>query len=58
MPRRGKIGGYLSANKDKKYVMVCVFGNGEKKYMFCDLNDALDVVTGKRSYVNLRERVS
>lgn len=47
--------GYLSASKDSGRVTVMLSDGEVKHYCHCDLADALEVLTGRRAFVPLRE---
>lgn len=51
--------GYLAARKDKGILVVCVSWpeSPVKRYLIADLNEALDVLTGKQAFTKLKEKV-
>ena len=49
--------GYLSARKERNKVIVCYFDGESKRYLTCGLDEALEVLTGRRAFVPLKELV-
>ena len=51
-----KPAGYLSANKDKKIVVIMVKTSELKNYYIADLEEALEVLTGRRSWTKILKK--
>ena len=47
--------GYLSAKKDKNWLVVCIFDGEFKRYLGCPLDEALETISGRRAFVPLKE---
>lgn len=57
MSKQQRVVGYLAASKDKGTVTVMVESPpGTKNYYTADLNEALNVLTGRQAYARLYER--
>jgi len=51
-----RVCGYLASKKDKGIIVVMIAGvDGSKRYVIGDLNEALEVLTGKIAFCRLKE---
>ncbi|MDI6905254.1 MAG: hypothetical protein QMD13_07195 [Candidatus Bathyarchaeia archaeon] len=59
MVRKAWVRGYLAAKREKGIVVVCVSWpeSPVKRYLIADLNDALEVLTGRKAFTRLKEIV-
>jgi hypothetical protein len=57
---REVVRGYLAAKKDKGIVVICISHpeSPSKRYLIADLNETLEVLTGRVAFTKLRERVT
>jgi len=57
MVRKAWVRGYLAAKREKGIVVVCVSWpeSPVKRYLIADLNEALEVLTGRKAFTKLKE---
>jgi|NGEPerStandDraft_8_1074529.scaffolds.fasta_scaffold22148_2 hypothetical protein len=46
--------GYIAAKRESGNFVICFTIAGQKYYAFCDLNDAREVITGRKAYCSIR----
>ena len=54
--KRKRVAGYLAANRTSGRVVICVNISGQKLYFEVSLDDALEVLTGRRAWAHVYQR--
>ena len=54
--KRRHVAGYLAANRTSGRVIICVNISGQKLYFEAPLDDALEVLTGRRAWTHIYKR--
>jgi len=51
--RKREVRGYIAVSRDKSRAIVCLFDVDSKRYLWAELSEAQEALTGKRAYAKI-----